>query len=70
MIGPFPILQIVGGVIGAVGGFAAGYRLLSPRKPGISWYASQLRTLGQLTIMGVGMTFGQIVGHFLYRLIA
>jgi hypothetical protein len=64
MIGPFAIPQVVGGLIGGVGGFAVGWRLFSPRKPGISWLASQLRIFGALTIMGVGMMLGQIIGYF------
>jgi len=43
MIGPFPILQIVFGLIGGVGGFAVGYRLFSPYKPGFNWLVGQLR---------------------------
>jgi hypothetical protein len=70
MIGPFPIPQVVGGLIGAVGGYAVAYRIFSPRKLGISWFANQLRTLGELTIMAVGMMLGQIVGHLLHRFIA
>ena len=70
MIGPFSITQVVGGLIGGFGGFAVGYRLFSPRKPGISWFASQLRNLGALMIMGVGMALGQIIGHLLHKLMA
>jgi hypothetical protein len=45
MIGPFPILQVVGGLIGGVGGFAVGYQLFSLLKPDLGWLARQLRTL-------------------------
>jgi hypothetical protein len=48
MIGPFPILQVVGGLIGGVGGFAVGYQLFSLRKPDLGWLARQLRALGAL----------------------
>ena len=69
MIGPFPILQVVGGLIGAVGGFAVGLRLFSPRRPSMSWLAGQLRTFAALTIMALGMALGQIIGHLLHTLI-
>lgn len=68
MIGPFPILQVVGGLIGAVCGFAVG-RLFSPRRPGMSRLAGQLRTFAALTIMVLGMALGQIIGHLLHTLI-
>jgi len=70
MIGPFPILQVVGGLIGGVGGFAVGYQLFSLRKPDLGWLARQLRNLGALAIMGIGMMLGQISGHFLHTLLA
>lgn len=70
MIGPFPILQVVGGLIGGVGGFAVGYQLFSLRKPDLGWLARQLRSLGALAIMGIGMMLGQISGYFLHRLLA
>jgi hypothetical protein len=70
MIGPFPIIQAVFGLIGAVGGFAVGYRLFSPYKPGISWLAGQLRYLGALNIMAVGCMLGQVIGYFLHKLVA
>ncbi len=69
MIGPFPILQVVGGLIGGVGGFAVGYKLFSLRKPDLGWLA-QLRILGALAIMSIGMMLGQISGHFLHTLLA
>ena len=70
MIGPFPILQVVGGLIGGVGGFAVGYQLFSLQKPDLGWFARQLHTLGALAIMGIGMMLGQISGHFLHTLFA
>jgi hypothetical protein len=66
----FPIPQVIGGLIGGFGGLTIGFRLFSPRKPGIGWLAGKLRTLGALTIMGVGMMFGQIIGYFLHKLMA
>jgi hypothetical protein len=70
MIGPFSILQFVGGVIGGVGGFAVGLRFFSPGRPGISWLARQLRNFGALTIMGLGFLLGQLIGDLLQRFIA
>ena len=48
MMGPFPILQVVGGLTDGVGGLAVGYQLFSLRKPDLGWLARQLRTLGTL----------------------
>jgi len=45
----------------------AGFSL---RKPDLGWLARQLRTLGALAIMGIGMMLGQISGHFLHTLLA
>jgi len=53
-----------------VGGFAVGYQLFALRKPDLGWLARQLRTLGALAIMGIGMMLGQISGHFLHTLLA
>jgi hypothetical protein len=68
MIGPFPIAQVLGGVVGAFVGLVIGYRLLVPGQAGIGWLARQLRTLGALMFMGVGMTLGQLIGYLLHRL--
>jgi hypothetical protein len=70
MIGPFPFLQVVGGLIGGFGGFAVGYQLFSRRKPNLGWHAHQLRNLGALAIMAIGMTLGQISGYLLHALLA
>jgi hypothetical protein len=70
MIGPFPILQVVGGLIGGVGGFAVGYQLFSLRKPDLGWLARQLRSLGALAIMGIGMMLGQISGYFFAQVVS
>jgi hypothetical protein len=67
-ISQIPALQIIVGAIGGFGGSALGYWIFSPRKPGLSWLASQLRTLGALLVMGVGFSIGQLAGYLLYKL--
>ena len=56
--------------MGGVGGFAVGYQLFSLRKPDPWLACRQLRILGALAIMGIGMMLGQISGHFLHTLLA
>jgi hypothetical protein len=70
MMGPFPILQVVGGLIGGFGGFAVGYQLFSLRNPDLGWLARQLRSLGTLAIMAIGLMLGQVTGLFLHKLFA
>ena len=70
MVGPLPLAQVIGGLIGGFAAFAVGWRLFQPRKPGIGWLAGQLRTLGALTVMSAGTLLGQIVGSFVHTLLS
>jgi hypothetical protein len=63
----FPVLQIIGGVVGSIAGVFLGYWLFSPFKYRDSWLAYHLRTIGALVVMSVGMVAGQVMGYLAYK---